>query len=186
MEQNASSGTSKWSLAARDGLILASITVVVSTLTFLTKNSFLTTLLWLVKLVGSIWLLTVIMKRYGKDHPDESTFSYGTIVCVLSALVCAIWAFAEYQFLFPGAVEEAFDQAFQNIEQMGMSMPEEVTDMMLRMQDNYAQINCITTFVWCSLLGLLFSAIISHSIKPKNVFTDEEMKQNRDEDEFNF
>ena len=49
---------SKWSLAARDGLILAAVTVVVSTLTFLTKNTFLSTLLWLVKLGGSIWLLT--------------------------------------------------------------------------------------------------------------------------------
>ena len=37
---------SKWSLAARDGLILAAVTVVVSTLTFLTKNTFLSTLLW--------------------------------------------------------------------------------------------------------------------------------------------
>ena len=186
MEQNASSGNSKWSLAARDGLILAAVTVVVSTLTFLTKNSFLSTMLWLVKLAGSIWVLTVIMKRYGKDHPDESTFSYGAIVCVCSALVCAIWAFAEYQFLFPGAVEEAFDQMYQAFGQMGAMVPEEFTDVMLRMQDNYAQINCISTFVWCSLLGLLFSAIISRTGSRKSVFTDEEMQQNRDDDEFNF
>lgn len=186
MEQIASSENSKWSLAAKDGLILAAVTVVVSTLTFLTKNSILTTLLWLVKLVGSIWVLRVIMKRYATDHPDEPVFGYGAIVCVLSAVVCAIWAFAEYQFLFPGAVAEAFDQMYQGFEQMGVSMPEEFTDAMLRMEDNYAQINCLTTFVWCSLLGLLFSAIISRTGSRKSVFTDEEMKQNRDDDEFNF
>ncbi len=174
-------------MAARDGLILAAVTVVVSTLTFLTKNSFLSTLLWLVKLVGSIWVLRVLMHRYGQDHPDESTFGYGVIVCVCSALVCAIWAFAEYQFLFPEAVAEAFDQMFQTFEQMGSSIPEEFTDVMLRMQDNYAQINCISTFFWCTLLGLLFSAILSRvDAARKSVFTDEEMKQNRDEDEFNF
>ncbi len=186
MEQIASSGNSKWSLAARDGLILAAVTVVVSTLTFLTKNSFLSTLLWLVKLVGSIWLLRIIMLRYGKDHPGESTFGYGVIVCVLSALVCAVWSFFEYQFLFPSAVEEAFDQMYQTFEQMGAMVPEEFTDVMLRMQDDYAQINSISTFFWCSLLGLLFSAILARTGKPKSVFTDEEMKQNRDEDEFNF
>ena len=83
----ATNSNSKWSLAARDGLILAAVTVVVSTLTFLTKNTFLGTLLWLVKLGGSIWLLSVIMKRYGKAHPEESTFSYGLIVCVLVSAV---------------------------------------------------------------------------------------------------
>ena len=186
MEQIATTDNSKWSLAAKDGLILAAVTVVISTLTFLTKNSFLGTLLWLVKLVGSIWVLRVIMRRYAKDHPEESVFGYGVIVCVLSAIVCAIWAFAEYQFIFPDAVAEAFDQMYQTIDQMGSMMPEEFTDIMLRMQDNYAQINSITTFVWCTLLGLLFSAILARTGTRKSVFTEEEMKQNRDEDEFNF
>ena len=187
METIASSGNSKWSMAAKDGLILAAVTVVISTLTFLTKNNVLSTLLWLLKLVGSIWVLRVLMRRYGLDHPGESSFGYGAAVCVCSALVCAVWAFAEYQFLFPGAVAEAFDQMFEAFGQMGSAMPEEFTDVLLRMEDNYAQINSITTFFWCSLLGLLFSAILSRiDARSKSVFTDEEMKQNRDEDEFNF
>lgn len=181
----ATNSNSKWSLAARDGLILAAVTVVVSTLTFLTKNTFLSTLLWMVKLGGSIWLLSVIMKRYGKEHPDESTFSYGVIVCVFSAIVCAVWAFVEYQFLFPGAVAEAFEQMYTQFEQMGASLPDEVGDMVLKMEDNYAQINCITTFFWCILLGLVFSAILSRGQRNKSVFTEEEMHQNN-EDEFNF
>ena len=187
MEQNVSYESSKWSLAAKDGLILAAVTVVVSTLTFLTKNNFLSTLLWLVKLVGSIWVLRVLMHRYGQDHPGEPTFGYGVIVCVFSAIVCSIWAFAEYQFLFPGAVAEAFDQMYQTFEQMGSAMPEEFTDVMLKMEDHYAQISCFTTFFWCTLLGILFSAILSRvDSARKSVFTEEEMKQNRDEDEFNF
>ncbi len=184
MEQTASTGNSKWGLAARDGLILAAVTVVVSTLTFLTESTFLGMLLWAVKLGGSIWLLSVIMKRYGNTHPDESTFSYGVIVCLLSAIVCAVWAFIEYQFLFPDAVAEAFEQTFSTFDQLG-SLPEEVTDMLLKMQDNYAQISCITTFFWCTLLGILFSAIISNVQKrQRGVFTDEEMKSG--DDEFNF
>lgn len=186
MDNTPATGNSKWSLAAKDGLILAAVTVVVSTLTFLTKNSILSSLLWLVKLGGSIWLLSVIMKRYGKAHPEESTFSYGLIVCVLSAVVCAVWAFIEYQFLFPGAVAEAFEQMYTQFEQMGSVFPDEFTDVLLKMEDNYAQINCISTFIWCTLLGLLFSAILARTTSGnRSVFTPEEMKQNQD-DEFNF
>ena len=186
MEQNPTAGGSKWSLAAKDGLILAAVTVAISTLTFLTKNGFLNGLLWLVKLVGSIWLLYVIMQRYGKTHPDESTFGYGAIVCILSAVVCAVWSFVEYQFLFPDAVAEAFEQLYTQLGQMGSMMPENFTDVLLKMEDNYAQINCISTFVWCTLLGLLFSAILARTTSGnRSVFTPEEMKQNQD-DEFNF
>ena len=72
------------------------------------------------------------------------------------------------------------------LEEYGRQVAPWAEDVMLKMEDNYAQINCITTFFWCSLLGLLFSAIIARpGSRKNNVFTDEEMKQNND-DEFNF
>ena len=186
MENTNLQHNSKWSLAARDGLILAAVTVVVSTLTFLTQNPILNTLLWLVKLGGSIWVLSVVMKRYGNTHPEESVFGYGVIVCILSALVCAVWAFVQYQFLFPDAVAKAFEQAETQIAQMGTAFPDEFTDVMLRVEDNYPQINCITTFFWCTLLGLLFSAILARrGARGKSVFTPEERQRNND-DELNF
>ena len=81
---------------------------------------------------------------------------------------------------------EAFEEALTNFEQMGAMMPDNFTDIIFKMQDNYAQINCITTFFWCSLLGLVFSAILARSTSGnRSVFTPEEMKQNN-EDEFNF
>jgi len=181
--QTLSSSGSKFSLAARDGLILAAVTVVISTLTLLTKNSLLGSLLWLIKLCGSIWVLSVIMKRYGQNHPEESTFGYGFLVCVLSAVVCSVWTFVEYQFLFPGAVAEAFEQMYANLEQMGSMLPDGFSDTLLKMEDNYAQINCISTFFWCVLLGAVISAILSRTGK-KNVFTPEEMQKN--DDELNF
>lgn len=189
VEQNITSGSSKWSLAGKDGLMLAAISVVVMTLSLLTKSTFLGFLLWAVKLGGSIWLLNVIMKRYGKDHPGESTFGYGFAVCALSALVCAIWTFFLYSVLFPGAVAEVFEQYYATLAQMGDMFPADqsgmMTDMMLKMEDNFAQISCISTFFWAALLGLIFSAILSHGGKASgNPFTPEEM--GRDNDGFNF
>lgn len=181
MEQN-NPDSSKWSLAAKDGLILAAVTVVISTLTLLTRNAFLSSLLWLVKLVGSIWVLSVIMKRYGESHPDKPVFGYGALVCLLSALVCAVWAFVEYQFLFPGAVTEAFEMMYAQLGQMGTAVPDDVTDLLLRMEDNYAQLNCISTFIWCALFGLIVSAILSRSSR-RRVFAEEEKQ---DDGGFNF
>ena len=183
MEQN-NTAPSQWSLAAKDGLILAAVTVVVSTLTFLTKNAFLSSLLWLVKLVGSIWLLNVILKRWRETHPDRSAFGYGARVCLLSAVVCAVWAFVEYQFFFPGSVTEAFEQMYVQLGQMGSSVPDEATDLLLKMEDNYAQIVCISTFVWCTIFGLIVSAILTRGSR-RRVFSDEEMQQ-PGEDGFNF
>ena len=68
---------------------------------------------------------------------------------------------------------------------MGAMLPEGFSDVMLRMEDNYAQINCISGFFWCVLLGIIFSAILSRNSRNRNVFTPEEMKENND-DEFNF
>ena len=122
----------------------------------------------------------------GSVRGEHYVRSYGAIVCVLSAVVCAVWSFVEYQFLFPGAVAEAFEQMYTQLGQMGSMMPENFTDILLKMEDNYAQINCISTFVWCSIFGLLVSAILARSSAArKSVFTDEEMRQSGD-DEFNF
>jgi hypothetical protein len=52
---------------------------------------------------------------------------------VLSAIVCAVWSFVEYQFLFPDAVTKAFDQALESLSQMGGMMPDGFEDVMLKM-----------------------------------------------------
>ena len=56
----------KWSSAAKNGLILASITIGVSLISsLLHSSSFIVgALLWIVKTGGSIWLLHRIMKEY--------------------------------------------------------------------------------------------------------------------------
>ena len=68
--------------------------------------------------------------------------------------------------------------------QMGSSVPDEATDLLLKMEDNYAQIVCISTFVWCTIFGLIVSAILTRGSR-RRVFSDEEMQQ-PGEDGFNF
>lgn len=166
---------SKWVSAAKEGLILALVTVVVMTLQVLTKNAFLNMLLWTIKLAGSIWILSIFIKKFGAARPGESAFSYGFKVCLCSSIVCAVYTLLLYGFLFPDYAAEVMDKTWESLG-AAASMPdmEEVTDMMARMEDNYAQIMCISTFIWCVLLGLIFSAILGRSsTKSKNIFEDE-------------
>ena len=167
---------SKWGCAAKEGLVLALVTVVVMTLGMITKSAFLSMLLWAIKLVGSIWILAIFMKRYGAAHPGERTFSYGAMVCLCSSAVCAIYTLLLYGFLFPDAASMAIEQTMEALSQYELPQMEEVTDAIAKVEDNYAQIQCITSFFWCTVFGLMVSAVLSRSTSAaKNIFEDEEL-----------
>lgn len=65
---------SKWREAARDGLLLALVTVVIISFNALVDNGVLKMLFWLVKFVGSVWLLLFFMKKFQKVESNSSVF----------------------------------------------------------------------------------------------------------------
>jgi len=168
---------SKWSGAAKDGLILSLVTVVVITLQVLTESTFLNLLLWIIKLVGSIWILSIFMKRFHTEKPGESAFTYGFKVCLCSAVVCAVYSLLLYGFIFPDYASESINKAMESLgSKAALPEMEEITDVMAKMEDNYAQIQCISTFVWCTLFGLIVSAIIGRSLNSKkDIFQDDNL-----------
>lgn len=178
---------SKWGRAAKEGLILALVTVIVMTLQVLTKNQILSSLLWILKFVGSIWILVIFIKKYMFDNPSESGFSHGFRVCLCSSLICAIYTLLLYGFLFKDFAKEAFEQVWDEMGAAINQMPEEARNMMFWFEDNFAQINCISTFFWCLLCGILFSAIINSVIGKRrmsanNVFSDFNNTDNNSEE----
>lgn len=165
---------SVWSAAARDGLILSLVTVVVITLQMLTKSAFLNMLLWTVKTVGSIWILSIMMKKSALSRPAGSTFKYGFMVCLCSSVVCAVYNLLLYGFIFPEYPAEVIEATMQALNTSAIPNFEEVSDMMARVEDNYAQIQCVSIFLWCTLYGLIVSAILSRSTSPKrDIFKDD-------------
>jgi hypothetical protein len=161
-----------WSEAARDGLFLALVTVVLISFNALFENAALKFLFWLVKFVGSIWLLYFFMKKFLKAEPQSPVFRQGVRICLFSSLICAVYTFFMYTFLFPEMVTEMFE-AFYSAPEFA-SLPGNVTDMMLKLEDNFARYSCIATFFWNFILGLIISAIIARSITPKTIFTDDD------------
>lgn len=165
---------SKWSSAAKDGLILALVTVVVITLQMLTKNSFLNMLLWTIKLVGSIWILNIFMRKFGAAKPGESTFSYGFMVCLCSSIVCAVYSLLLYGFIFPDTAAQTIEKAMETLASAGFPSSDETNDALSYVEDNFAQMQCISTFIWCTLFGLIVSAIMGRSTSSnKNIFEDD-------------
>ncbi|MDD2293146.1 MAG: DUF4199 domain-containing protein [Bacteroidales bacterium] len=160
----------KWKRAATDALILASVTVVISTLNMLFDNSGLGILFWAVKFGGSLYLLYFLMKRYGKLTKVPSTFNYGVITCLLSSLVCAIYSFFLMSVLFPDSVTAIFDQVYQI---MGTNMTDEMSSLFQQMESKYPQYAFFSSLIWDFIVGLVFSAIFTKSTSPRvDIFAD--------------
>lgn len=166
---------SKWSSAAVDGLILAAVTVICSFFVSWINKGWAGSLLWLVQLVASIWILKIVMTKYGKAHPDETTFKYGFLVCFFSSIICALWSFVLYEYIFPDTVEDMFGEVNLMLERFGQTMPDGFDEQMQVMQDNYSKMSSLSTFIKCVILGLIFSGILNGKTSlNKGVFDESE------------
>lgn len=163
--------------AAFQGLMLALITVVATTLQAFVTNSFLNTLIWLLKTVGSIWMLVIFMKEFAKANTGYSSFGYGFKVCFCSAIVCAVYSFILYAYICPDQIAEAFGQMYGMFGSKGIRIPDESRDMFLKIEDNYPQYACLSTFIGCLFWGLICSAIINSSVSRKDIFAEEEQEE---------
>lgn len=162
-----------WSRAAKEGLILAAVTVGTTLLGGFCKSGFLGILIWIAKLAGSIFVLRAIMLNFRDEFHPTSTFGYGFKVCLCSSVVCAAWSFVMYEFIFADIAVESFEQVIQAIGSSGQ-MTDELSDVLYNMQDNYPQYSSIVTFVWSVLCGLIFSAIISESTRNRDIFAGDD------------
>lgn len=144
------------SLAARDGIKLALITLVTMSICSIAVPSFVNTLVWIIQTVASIWLLNKLMREYKASYGD-SNFGYGFMVCVFSSIITAVYAFASYQWLFPLLQT----QLIETIEQMKPMMNDMQMDAIRLLEDNFAQYYCISTFLKNTIFGLIASSFIS-------------------------
>ena len=136
-----------WSEAAKYGLILASVSVVINlVLSLFQMPGFLSTLLKAVKLCASVYIVYYAMRR-NADSWDYvrygQSFGYGMAVCTLSAIVCTLFVLLTYTVFIPGSLTEMLDQIFQTYER---SMP---------------VILVVSQFIGCVICGLIVSAIVA-------------------------
>ena len=169
-----------WGEAGIDGIFLALVTIVIATLETFIGSGILNMVLWIAKLVATIWLLRFFMQRYGSNNEGASTFKFGFATSFCSAVLCGVFYFALYRFICPEKITETFDLVISNMASAG-ALTDEMSDSLLMVQDNFAQLSCVLIFLWCTFLGLIFSAILSK--KPGNagdIFTKEELNGNEE------
>ena len=169
----------KWSSAAKNGLILASITIGVSLISsLLHSSSFIVgALLWIVKTGGSIWLLHRIMKEYSalkESITYGESFKYGFAVTLFSSLVISAYLFLSLTVIFPSEMEKV-TEAMQMVMANGNYTAEEESAMESAMERHMGilpQYYVIVTFIKLSILGAIASAVIASFTKRTNPFEE--------------
>lgn len=160
------SNSNKWSQAALNGLLLALITVVCNTISYLLPSvKIVDMLMFLIRTVASIWVLVRFMKTYAASS-GESAFSYGLMIVLFSSLVCAFYDAAAVAWLFPGLMDTVNDAMNQSL---GM-LPAEAQSMAGKMMDNYPTIAFFSKLIGNFIIGLIVAAIANSSTKSSNIF----------------
>lgn len=169
----------KWSSAAKNGLILASITIgVFLTSSLLHSSSFIVVaLLWIVKTSGSIWLLHRIMKEYSalkESITYGESFKYGFAVTLFSSLVISAYLFLSLTVIFPSEMEK-LTEVMQMVMQMVMAngnYTAEEESAMERLMGILPQYSVIVNIIYLSILGAIASAVIASFTKRTNPFEE--------------
>ncbi|MCI1719457.1 MAG: DUF4199 domain-containing protein [Bacteroidales bacterium] len=165
--------TGKLSSASLDGLLLALITIVCSVINSLgVSGGFLGVIIWIVKIVATIWVLLYFMKRYSLRRASiygETTynqaFSYGFLVSLLSAVVIACFMYLSVTVLFPNTESDTMQKVQDAMAQQGSSMNEEQENAINAVMNNLPMILTFGMLIWCTIFGLIVSAIIASSVK---------------------
>ncbi len=176
----------KWQLAAIDGLILSSVTIITMLLSSILgekPNFIVSMLIWIVKFGGSLYLLYYLMKKYSNNFDTISygqSFSYGFLVCVFSSIVCACFGYVLVEFLFPEQTEMAIAQT----RQMLGSTPgytEDVKETMNKILGNYSWYMLFGQLIYLTIFGAIASSITANYTKKTNPFTDSQTNQEEQE-----
>lgn len=129
-------------------------------------------LLWFAKFFGCIWVMKYFMLRLADryDNVDHKvTMKLGVYAALLSALIYSGYTFADIEFFRPDYYQAQFDTAMQNMSSM---LDSNTTTIMENMIDNFGQITFFINFIYCSVYGIILSAILSRSKADRDPFAD--------------
>lgn len=169
-----------WNPAGIAGLALGGASTAYMFLTQWTSSSdmpailsvVLTTLFWLAKFGGCIWLMLYFMKKFACENPEadnSTTFRFGLVSSLLSALIFAAASFANIAFISA----DLFDAQIESmLQQMAPMMDSNSLNMIDKVTANMPQISFFTNLVYCVIYGTVLSAILSRNIPSKNPFAD--------------
>lgn len=128
-------------------------------------------ILWLAKFLGCIWLLQIFMKGYvsGRDDATNSeSFAFGAAIAVLSALVYSACYLIYVQVIAPDFFEQSVSAAMGAYASMLDSNSRSALEQIM---PEMPKISFFANFIYCSIYGLVVSAILSRNIPSTNPFS---------------
>lgn len=169
-----------WNGAAKAGLALGTLS---SVYLFATQslgtmgmpavlNMLLTTILWIVKFGGCIWLMAFFMKKFAYENNEvdnAGTRRFGMITALLSAIVYAAVSFANVAFISADLFEEQMNMIIQ---QMAPMMDSNTMAEMDKTMANLPQLTFFSNLIYCFIYGTVLSAILSRNIPSRDPFAD--------------
>lgn len=160
--------SAKWSLAAKYGLLLSIVTIVIELIT----TSF-TLPVWasysftIIKLALVVYVLYIFMKKYSAmcegSVSYSQSFGFGFIVSLCSAIVCTLFAFFNYNFINPDIMDKVLEGLTQYEDYFGGYFD---MDLFERLMPN---LSLVSVFINCLIFGLIIPAILANYTK-KEVF----------------
>ena len=172
----------KWSLAAKYGLILSIVTVVASLLSMLNLPTIVGTVITIAKFAAIAYLLYRFMAHYSQMMDGSvsygASFKFGFLICFLSSIVCTTYSYLDYTIFRPELIETMIETMLAVQGQMGAT-----GGVMM----DYQTLSSImpktiifSLFFNYIIFGLIFPAIIANYTK-KDLFEEDEEFINTEE-----
>ena len=110
------------------------------------------------------------MRKFVKENPqadNSSSFRFGIITSLLSALIYSAASFANTAFINKELFTEQIDMVMQNYARI---MDSNTINAMEKMLDMMPQITFFSTLAYCILFGTVLSAILSRNVPSRDPF----------------
>lgn len=173
--------SNKWSAAAYNGLLLSLVTVIITVLSSAfpnQHNAFVSIILWIVRITASLYILYYFMRSYSNGKEEVSykeSFSYGTIICLFSSIVCAGVSYLCMTLIFPDTIDTMMENIGKIMAQQNASAEDE--DSIMRIVPHLPELSLIFGFIYMTIFGVIASAIIASYTKKVNPFPTEQNKE---------
>jgi len=165
------------------GIVAGSYTFLSYALMDMKGGGIISSVLWLAKLVGCIWIMMYGMKSLVKEYDatNKDTLKFGLLCAVFSAIITAAAGYIAIEFVFPGAIDEQINQIYQVY---GSILDSNSMTMLDKMTENYSIITFFSQLFWCFVYGAVLSMILSGRIPtpdPFKGFKEKEEENTTDE-----
>lgn len=129
-----------------------------------------TFIIWLVQFAGCILLMRFFMLKLTADYDavdNRTTYRFGIIISLLSAIVFSTLLLAIVLYVFPGSIEQQFNTVQESL---GSMLDTNTMKALDNLKENYAVPFFFSNLIYCFVYGTVLSAILSANIPPRDPF----------------